>query len=204
VRTLNVADCGLGDNDVRALTGPAPALTGISLAYNTIGSAGAKALAAWSALPRLWELNLHDNVLGDDGLAELAASRAAQLLVELDLEQDCWNDARRPLGVPLPPAVADPASFPNLDTMFLGVVDEYHGARYSSGFPPHIREELAASATTRPELVTFLTHLDLDEGESEREPGDDRDFRPRAAARQAECFAAALEFARSLREGDNG
>lgn len=206
LRTLDLARCGLGDEDVRALTaaGPAPALTGISLAYNTIGSAGAKTLACWSALPRLQELNLHDNVIGDDGLAELAASRAAQLLVELDLEQDTWNAARRPYGVPLPPEIADGASFPNLDAMFLGVVDEYHGSRYSSGFPPRVREELVASGTTRPELVTFLTHLEMDEVESEPEERVGQDFRTRAAARQAESVDQARDFARRLREGDIG
>ncbi|SFW87265.1 hypothetical protein [Amycolatopsis australiensis] len=203
LRTLDLAACGLGDGDVRALTasGPAPALTGISLAYNTVGSAGAKALASWSALPRLSELNLHDNVIGDDGLAGLAASQAAQLLVELDLEQDCWNAARRPSGVPLPPEVVDPASFPNLDALFLGVVDEYHGARLSSGFPPAVQAELAASDTARPELVAFLTHLDPDAEGSDFPPDPSHDFRSRVAARHAECVAGAREFARELRDG---
>ncbi|ADJ47582.1 hypothetical protein AMES_5757 [Amycolatopsis mediterranei S699] len=206
LRTLDLAQCGLGDDDVRALTaaGPVPALTGISLAYNTIGPAGAKALASWSALPRLRELNLHDNVLGDDGLAELAGSRAAQLLVELDLEQDCWNDAQQPYGVPLPPGIADPAAFPNLDAMLLGVVDEYHGARYSCGFPPQAREELLASGTARPELVAFLTHLEMDEVDSEPEERGGHDFRPDAAARHAESVDQARDFARRLREGDTG
>ncbi|MEQ0558164.1 hypothetical protein ABJI51_03690 [Amycolatopsis sp. NEAU-NG30] len=200
VRRLGLDDCGLDDDAVRALTaaGPSPGLTAVSLAYNTIGSAGAKALAAWSALPRLHELNLHDNVIGDDGLAELAAP----LLVELDLEQDCWNAAQRRLGSPLPPEVTDPASFPNLDAMFLGVVDEYHGARYSSGFPPQVREELAAASTTRPELVAFLTHLNLDE--TDIEPRPDHDFRHDAAARHAECVTEAREFARRRREGEHG
>ncbi|MET8849230.1 hypothetical protein [Amycolatopsis sp. NPDC004625] len=202
LHTLEVADCGLGDEAVQALTasGPMPALTRISLAYNNFGAAGAKALASWSALPRLWELNLHDHVIGDDGLAELAASRAAQLLVELDLEQDCWNDARRPLAVPLPADVTDPAAFPNLDALWLGVVDEYHGSRSSSGFPPHVREELAAAATTRPELAAFLTHLDLDEQEISADVH--HDFRPKAAERHAETVAGAREFARRLREDD--
>ncbi|WP_410676354.1 hypothetical protein [Amycolatopsis sp. cmx-4-68] len=206
LRTLDLARCGLGDDDVRALTaaGPVPALTGISLAYNTIGPAGAKVVASWSALPRLQELNLHDNVLGDDGLAELAASRAAQLLVELDLEQDCWNDARRPYGVPLPLEIADPAAFPNLDAMFLGVVDEYHGARYSCGFPPQAREELLAAGTARPELVTFLTHLEMDEVESEPAERGGQDFRTEAAARHAESVDQARDFARRMREGDTG
>lgn len=204
VRTVDLSDCGLGDDAVRALTtsGPMPALTAVSLAYNTIGTAGAQALAAWSALPGLWQLNLYDNAIGDDGLIALATSQAAQLLVELDLQQDCWNSARRPLADPLPAAVADAASFPNLDAMFLGVVDEYHGARYSSGFPPHVREELATAATTRPELVAFLTHVDLNE--SETGTGGDRDFRPRAAENHREHVAEAREFARRMREGHPG
>lgn len=204
VRTLDVSACGLGDEAVRALTaaGPMPALTRISLAYNNFGTPGANALANWSALPRLWELNLHDHAIGDDGLAALAASRAARLLVELDLEQDCWNDARRPLAVPLPPEVVDPVSFPNLDAMFLGVVDEYHGSRSASGFPPDVREELASSATTRPELVAFLTHVESDEQEISEDV--DCDFRSGAAAGHVKYIAEAREFARRMREGDHG
>lgn len=204
VRTVDVSDCGLDDNAIRALTssGPTPALTAISLAYNTIGTAGAQALAVWDALPGLWQLNLYDNVIGDDGLTALATSRAAQLLVELDLQQDCWNSARRPLAEPLPAEVVDPASFPNLDAMFLGVVDEYHGAQYSSGFPPHVREQLATAETTRPELVAFLTHLEL--SEQETGTGGDRDFRPAAAEKHREHVAEAREFARRMREGAAG
>ncbi|HET6711028.1 hypothetical protein [Amycolatopsis sp.] len=204
VRTVDLSDCGLDDDAIRALTssGPMPALTAISLAYNTIGTAGARALAAWGALPGLWQLNLYDNVIGDDGLIALATSQAAQLLVELDLQQDCWNSARRPLADPLPAEVADAASFPNLDAMFLGVVDEYHGARYSSGFPPHVREQLAAAETTRPELVAFLTHLEL--SEQETGTGGDRDFRPGAAGKHREHVAEAREFARRMREGAPG
>lgn len=155
LRTLDVSECGLGDDDVEALTATssAPRLREISLAYNSIGSRGARALAAWPVLPQLWELNLHDNIIGDDGLTDLATSRAAQRLLELDLEQDCWNSRARKFGAPLPPELVDPASFPGLDAIFLGIVDEYHGARYSSGFPPSTREELATASTTRPELV---------------------------------------------------
>lgn len=195
LRTLVLADCGLDDDDVEALaaTTSAPRLHSISLAYNSIGSRGARALASWAVLPRLWELNLHDNVIGDDGLVDLATSRAAQLLLELDLEQDCWNSGARPHGTPLPAEVTDQAAFPNLDAMFLGIVDEYHGARYSSGFPAHV-------ASARPELVAFLTHLDMDD------PGDpdlaDRDFRTGRAARHAEFVDEARDFARRMIEGD--
>ncbi|XVV02257.1 hypothetical protein ACQPW3_33545 [Actinosynnema sp. CA-248983] len=38
-RSLNLADCGLSDDDVEALTASAtPLLRGVSLAYNNIGS----------------------------------------------------------------------------------------------------------------------------------------------------------------------
>ena len=87
-------------------------------------------------LPQLWKLNLHENIIGRDGLIGLAAPRAAQMLLELDSEQDCCNPRTRNPGTPLPAEVTDQASFPSLDAMFLGIIDEYHGARYSSGFPP--------------------------------------------------------------------
>lgn len=211
LQTLNVSECGLGDDDIEALTATisAPRLRGISLAYNSVGTRGAIALASWAMLPQLWDLNLHDNIIGDDGLIELATSRAAQLLLELDLEQDCWNAGTRKHALPLPAEVIDQASFPSLDTMFLGVVDEYHGARYSSGFPSHVRESLASASTTRPELVAFLTHLDMDESD---EPDDsdgqngsaDHDFRTKRSARHIKYLDEARDFARRMIEGNIG
>ncbi|TWP53618.1 hypothetical protein FKR81_02295 [Lentzea tibetensis] len=210
LRTLDVTECGLGDDDVESLasTPSAPPLHGISLAYNSVGSRGARALASWAVLPQLWELNLHDNVIGDDGLADLATSRAAQRLLELDLEQDCWNAHARKYGAPLPVEVLDQASFPSLDAVFLGIVDEYHGARYSSGFPTRIREDIASASATRPELVAFLTHLDMEELEDiDTDEGDgdgaDRDFRGNAA-RHYEFVDEAADFARRMIEGDIG
>ncbi|WP_425248080.1 hypothetical protein [Streptomyces sp. NEAU-NA10] len=217
LRTLNVAECDLDDDDVEALatTTSAPCLRSVALDYNSVGSRGARALASWAVLPQLWELNLHDNIIGDDGLIELATSQAAQLLLELDLEQDCWNARARGYGTRLPAEIVDQASFPSLDAMFLGIVDEYHGARYSSGFPSRIREDLASASDTRPELVAFLTHLDMeelqddggdfgdsdDEWESERA---DSDFRTERAARHAELIHEARDFARRMTEGDIG
>ncbi|MDA3649080.1 hypothetical protein LZ318_15480 [Saccharopolyspora indica] len=202
LRTLDVSECGLDDDAVEALTATssAPVLRGISLAYNSIGSRGARALAAWPVLPQLWELNLHDNVIGDDGLTDLATSAAAQHLLELDLEQDCRNARARKYGAPLPPDIADPASFPGLDAIFLGIVDEYHGARYSSGFPPSAREELAATSTTRPELVAFLTHLDMDELDDPEHETDRTgyDFRTDRAAKHAAFTTEARAFARTI------
>ena len=203
LRTLDVTECGLGDDDMEALaaTPSAPNLHGISLAYNNIGSRGARALASWPVLPQLWELNLHDNVIGDDGLIELASSEAARRLLELDLEQDCWNANAR-YGTSLPAEVMEQASFPNLDAIFLGVVDEYHGARYSSGFPAHVRETLASADTTRPELVAFLTHLDMEELEDDVRAPDDRDFRPDRATYHAERLDEAQAFAQRMIDGD--
>ena len=214
LRTLNVTECGLGDDDTQALaaTASAPCLRGISLAYNSVGSRGARALAAWAVLPQLWELDLHDNVIGDDGLIELATSRAAQLLLELDLEQDCGNASKRKYGTPLPAEVVDQASFPSLDAIFLGIVDEYHDARYSSGFPARIREDITSVSTTRPELIAFLTHLNVDElGDSELdELGDpkreneraDHDFRTNRAARHVAYLDEARDFAHRMIEGN--
>lgn len=209
LRTLNVTECDLNDDDIEALaaTTSAPSLRNISLAYNSVGSRGARTLASWAVLPQLWELNLHDNVIGDDGLRELATSQAAQLLLELDLEQDCWNAGTRKYSTPLPAEVIDQASFPSLDAIFLGIVDEYHDARYSSGFPARIREDIASASTTRPELVAFLTHLDMEglddhhdpEGENKR---TDNDFRTNRAAGHVAYLDEARSFAHRMIEGN--
>ncbi len=214
VRSLNLADCGLGDADVRSLasTASAPRLHSVSLAYNSVGSQGARALAAWALLPQLWALDLHDNVIGDDGLTDLATSGAAQRLLELDLEQDCWNPRARDDRKPLPAEIVDPASFPSLDAIFLGMVDEYHGSRYSCGFPTRVREEIVSAPDTRPELIAFLTHLETDgfeddeddTGPDEDRDPDDHDFRTERAARHAELFDEARDFARRMFGGDIG
>lgn len=216
LRTLDIAECGLGDDDIAALTAAtaAPRLRSISLAYNSVGSRGAQALASWAVLPQLWALNLHENITGDDGLAVLAASRAAQMLLELDLEQDCWNARARNPGTPLPAEVTDHASFPSLDAMFLGIIDEYHGARYSSGFPALMRADIASASTTRPELAGFLTHLGMEEPDDPGtdEPDDsewenrgaDHDFRAGRAERHMEYLNEARDFARLMMEGEIG
>ncbi|WP_346048967.1 hypothetical protein [Actinomadura chokoriensis] len=172
LRTLNADECGLDDDDIAAMAAvpSAPRLRGVSLDYNGVGSHGARTLASWAVLPQLWRLNLHDHVIGDDGLIDLAASGTARRLLELDLEQDCWNPRKRRYGAPLPDEVIDPASFPGLDAVFLGIVDEYHGARYSCGFPEHIWTHLASASTTRPELAAFLTHLDVEELDDTDDP----------------------------------
>jgi hypothetical protein len=202
VRSLDLADCGLGDVDIAALPSESP-LVSLSLAYNNFSSDGARALAAWPVLPQLWSLNLHDHTIGDDGLAAFAASRVAQRLVELDLEQDVWNSRRRSYLTALPVEVLAQESFPALDTMFLGIIDEYHGARYSTGV-----RELPADA--RPELVAFLDHVqieedDLEEDELEEDlPPNEEDFRTNRAEHWAEYFTEAEEFAQRMMSGDIG
>lgn len=213
LHTLDAAECGLGDGAVEALasTLSTPRLRSLSLAYNTVGPRGAAALASWASLPRLWELNLHDNVLGIEGLSALAASRAALRLLELDLEQDCWNAQAHGPAPKVPPHLFDEASFPSLDAISLGVVDEYHGARYSSGFDSPTRQELASADTTRTALLAFLTRLDMeqldDEDEGDTDSDADRsqyDFRTARAAAHAKYVAEAQDFARRMIEGDIG
>ncbi len=200
VRTLNLADCGLGDADVDALP-VVSSLVSLSLAYNNFSSDGARALAKWPVLPQLWSLDLHDHTIGDDGLVALATSGAARRLVELDLEQDCWNAHRRSYVTALPAEVLAPESFPAIDAMFLGIVDEYHGARYSSG----VRE---VPADARPELVAFLDHVDIEE-DDEPEPVEDHpptkeDFRSRRAQAWADYLSESQDFARRVASGDIG
>ncbi|SDM94944.1 Leucine Rich repeat [Lentzea albidocapillata subsp. violacea] len=201
LRTLVLDDCAFGDP---ALLPPnVPHLESVSLAHNNIGSDGARALAGWAVLPQLWELNLHENVIGDDGLVDLARSRAAQRLLELDLEQDVWTAHHRRDSVPLPAEVVAPESFPNLDALYLGVVDDYHGHRSSCGFPRDQLEELIR--TGRPELAAFLSHVDLIRylsGENEDWDPPTKDYRSERLTRYAEAFAAAEEFARKVVSGD--
>ncbi|MEV6238544.1 hypothetical protein [Lentzea sp. NPDC051838] len=197
LRTLDLADCGLGDADLAMLPTVA-SLVSLSLAYNNFSSEGARALAAWPVLPQLWSLDLHDHTIGDDGLAALASSRAALRLVELDLEQDVWNAHRRSYIAPLPPEVLARESFPALDAMFLGVVDEYHGTRNGTGVP-------VRPADARPELVTFLDHLDSwYEERTEDHPPKEEDFRAGRAEAWAGYVTEAEEFARRMMSGDIG
>jgi hypothetical protein len=219
LRALDLAECGLGDDDIVSLSATitAPCLRSISVAYNSVGSRGTQALASWAVLPQLWELNLHENIIGDDGLAALAASGRAHMLLELDLEQDCWNANARNPSTPLPADVTDPASFPSLDAMFLGIIDEYHGARYFSGVPTRMRADIAPGSTIRPELAAYLTHLDIEDDAPDPDsddagsdkPGDpgwqsrkDADFRSGRAARHQEYIDEARDFARRMMEGD--
>ena len=205
LRTWRLDDCALGDADLSSLPASAPLLDSLSLSYNNIGSNGARALAEWPVLPQLWELGLHDNVIGDDGLVDLARSRAAQRLLELDLEQDVWTANHRRNSASLPAEVVAEESFPNLDAMFLGIIDGYHGSRSSCGFPVERHEELIR--TGRPELVAFLTHVKHDELLPDENPDPDppsEDFRADRAEKYAKDFAEAEEFAARMRSDDIG
>ncbi|MFF1817171.1 leucine-rich repeat domain-containing protein [Kribbella sp. NPDC058245] len=193
-RSLNLAACALTDDDLITLTGATAELESLNLAYNTIGTA--KALAAWSAVAGLRELDLHDSQLDDHSLTELGT--VATSLLELDLQQDVWKLNQRRYDEPLPPAIADPAYFPNLDSVFLGLVDEYHGARHSTGYPTD-------QAAARPALRTFLTHAEVDEELTTPDTPEARtyrsthDFRPGLATNRAEREAESRAFARQLR-----
>lgn len=213
LQSLTIAECSLDNDDIEALaaTTLAPHLRSISLAYNSVGSQGARALASWALLPQLWELNLHDNIIGNDGLIELATSHQAQSLLELDLEQDCSNAAAQKADTQMPAEVVDHAAFPNLDSIFLGIVDEYRSARYSSGFPADVRKEFTSTTSTRPELAAFLTHLDMGElAATDGSSSDDAarasagispDFRTERSARYARFIEEARDVARRMIDG---
>ncbi|WP_394618087.1 leucine-rich repeat domain-containing protein [Lentzea sp. JNUCC 0626] len=170
VRSVRADNCAIGKLDWLP---DAPELDGISLAHNDIDSDGVRALARWPVTPQLWELNLHDNVIGDDGLIDLARSGVAAQLLELDLAQDAWTAGRRRYRTALPAEVVE--AFPNLDALFTGVVDGYHGTRPSTGLLP----------SARPEVVTFLDHVKPYEfdGEDEDPEPPVEDFRARRRGR---------------------
>lgn len=174
-------------------------------------------------LPQLWELDLHDNVIRNDGLIDLATSRTAQRLLELDLEQDCWNSrtSRYIYHPPMPAELLDRAAFPSLDSIRLGVVDEYHGARYTGGIPVYLLEDLRSTPAAWPVLIGFLAHLSHGElwdgygSEPTPEPEEsnfmaepwaseqhEHDFRFQRVSRHAEFVAQARDAARHMIDGD--
>lgn len=204
LRTLTLDDCSLGAADIAAFPREAPQLQRVSLQYNNIDSAAAHALADWPVLPQLWELDLHDHIMGDDGLVALATSRKARLLLELSLEQDIWTARRRRYSAPIPAEVVAAESFPNLDAMFLGVVDGYHGSRRSCGFPDASREELIR--TGHEVLVAYLAHVEPYRLLPDENPDPDprtEDFRSSRAGKYAEDLATAQEFTVRVLAGDH-
>ena len=89
-------------------------------------------------------------------------------------------------------------SFPALDAIFLGTIDEYHGSRLSTGVP-----DLPDGA--RPELVAFLDHLDTwYEEQQEDQPPPEDDFRTGREEAWATYLAEAEDFARRMMSGDIG
>jgi hypothetical protein len=98
-----------------------------------------------------------------------------------------------------------PESFPNLDSLYLGVIDGYHGARYSCGFPAERHEELIR--TGRPELAAFLTHVEpfehLPDEDQDPDPPTE-DFRAERMTKYAKDFADAQEFAAKMMSDDIG
>jgi hypothetical protein len=165
LRALTLDDVRLDDRAVSVLTASlaSPRLRELDLRYNCIGPDGVERLARWPLLASLWRLQLHDNFIGDAGLKALAESRHAYRLLELDVEQDCWNARATTFGDEAAKAMARSNSLPNLEALFAGLVDEYHGASYSKGFSSEGWNELLGSGTLRPELVTALRAVKVDE-----------------------------------------
>jgi hypothetical protein len=85
------------------------------------------------------------------------------------------------------------------------VIDAYHGARYSCGFPADRHEELIR--TGRPELAAFLTHVKpfeyLPDEDQDPDPPTE-DFRAERTTGYAKDFADAQEFAARMMSDDIG
>ena len=101
----------------------------LSLAYNSIGDIGIAALVENSSLSNLLCLNLHDNHIDDNSLMALAKSACLSQLIELDIEQDVWNYNRFQFSDTAAAVVSESLAFRNLDALYGGIVDEYHGDR---------------------------------------------------------------------------
>lgn len=152
LQELGLSHCRLDNEAMESLSNVehAPALRSLDLGYNNIGPRGAKALAKWQVLSRVWRLELHDNYIGDDGLIALAKSPYFGRLVELDLEQDCWNSRAFTFGDRAASALARSKALPRLDSLFSGCVDEYHGTSYSPGFTKKGLNAIRKSKLMRP------------------------------------------------------
>lgn len=201
LKDLSLAMCALDDVAVGYLAQiQFQNLRSLDLGYNSIGDEGAQQLAAAAGLAWLWRLSLHDNVFGDAGLLALVRSSHFNHLVEFDIEQDVWNIHRHQFSDEVAAALAASPTMARLDTLFCGVVDEYHGERYKNPFRiegmsliyaskqlrPEVRFGLARAAANlekdiRPELeaweVAYLASEDI------REDIRQRDFRSRWKAK---------------------
>jgi Ran GTPase-activating protein (RanGAP) involved in mRNA processing and transport len=161
LQELDLSVCGLDDEAVAELVrADLGRLRDLRLGYNSIGPAGAAALAAAATLASLWKLDLRDNFVGDDGLTALAGSPHLVRLVELDLEQDVWNYRSAQFGPDVARAVAGSAALARLDTFFAGIIDEYHGSRYRRPFPVSGYAAMRASTTLRPPVRHGLAAID--------------------------------------------
>lgn len=152
LRELALSDCRLDNAALQQLVRvpQAPALRSLRLAYNSIGPAGAAALAGWPVLSQVWELDLHDNFIGDEGLIALARSPHLGRLLELDLEQDVWNTRRFDFSDRAAHALAQAPGLGRLEGLFSGCVDEYHSTAYSPGFSKEGLRTLMAASGRRP------------------------------------------------------
>lgn len=152
LRELALNDCRLDNAALEELVRvpEAPALRSLQLRYNSIGPAGAAALARWSVLSRVWQLDLHDNFIGDEGLIALTQSPHLGRLLELDLEQDVCNSRTFGFSDRAARALACTSALGRLDGLFSGCVDEYHGEAHSAGFTKDGLRALQASTGMRP------------------------------------------------------
>jgi len=82
---LHLDSCNIGDRAVEALAQRQPGLTSLTLGYNRVTAAGARALASSPHLGGLRKLSLAGNDLGPEGVKFLADSPAMGNLAELSL-----------------------------------------------------------------------------------------------------------------------
>jgi hypothetical protein len=185
LKRLTLNDCRLDNDSIEALARvpEAPALRAVELAYNAISTRGAVALADWSVLSSVWQLNLHDNLIGDEGLVALSQSSNLCRLLDLDLEQDCWNSRKFTFNDVAANAFANSTSFPRLECLWSGCVDEYHGAAYSPGFTKEAIGILRKSKWMRPAMRIAISDFSgiheycENEGFDEDRELSDHDFR---------------------------
>jgi hypothetical protein len=135
IRELDLSLCELDDPAIdHLMQANLSNLRVLDLAYNSISEVGAHCLAKTRTLSSLWHLNLHDNFIGDPGLIALAESSWLTNLLELDIEQDVWNYHRASFSREVAEVVGNSSAFARLDEFWAGIVDEYHGERFTDPF----------------------------------------------------------------------
>jgi Ran GTPase-activating protein (RanGAP) involved in mRNA processing and transport len=164
LRSLTMDRCFLDDAAMLHLAKvmDAPGLREISLQYNSIGPAGAVALAGWAVMGQLWKVDLHDNFIGDAGLEAIANSPYTVRLLELDLEQDCWNSRSSEFGTSAGMALANARAMHRLEMLYSGMVDEYHWCRYTCGFTRQALPKILESAVFRPQVRASVQTREYD------------------------------------------